>query len=77
MNRLLEIETIQLRIPGLSRPEARRVGVDIVERVSKEIPAHGPKQRLGKVQMQISVPVGASSDQIAKLVAQAILEKLA
>ena len=76
MNRILEIETIELRIPGLSRFEARRAAMDIVQQVSRAMPGGGPRQRLGKLDVRIKVPEGVTSEQLVKLVAQAILEKL-
>ena len=76
MPKTVEIETLHLRIPGLSREDARRAGEEVAQRVSLELPAYGKKQRLGAINLRVNLPVGTPRDQIAKLIALAILEKL-
>ena len=76
MPKTVEIETLHLRLPGLSREEARRAGEEVAERVSLELPAYGKQQQLGALDLRVKLPVGTPRDQIAKLIALAILEKL-
>ena len=76
MSKTVEIETLHLRIPGLSREEARRAGEEVAQRVSLALPEYGRKQRLGAIDLRVNLPVGTPRDQIAKLLALAILEKL-
>lgn len=76
MSKTVEIETLHLRIPGLSREEARRTGEEVAQRVSLDLPAYGKNQRLGALNLRVNLPVGTPRDQIAKLIALALLEKL-
>src|SRR5882672_6752381 len=72
----VEIEKLSLRIPGLSREEGRGIGEEVVERVARDLPANGRRQHLGALDLRVNVPVGTPPDQMAKLIALAILEKL-
>jgi hypothetical protein len=76
MARTVEIETLNLRIPGLNRDQARRAGREVAEHVSRGLSTHGRSQQLGAINMRVKVLVGTPSDQIPKLIALAILEKL-
>ena len=76
MSKTVGIETLHLRIPGLSREEARRTGEGVAQRVSLDLPAYGKNQRLGALNLRVNLPVGTPRDQIAKLIALALLEKL-
>lgn len=72
----VQIENLNLRIPGLSREEGRRVGEEVAERVSDSLPADGKRLRLGALSLRVNVPVGTPRDQIAKMIALSILERL-
>ena len=72
----VQIENLHLRIPGISREEGRGMGEEVAERISQSLPGDGKRQRLGALTMRVKLPVGTPRDQIAKLIALSILEKL-
>jgi hypothetical protein len=72
----VEIDKLYLRIPGISRDQARGIGEEVAQRVSRDLPEHGRSQHLGALDLRVNVPVGTPRDQMAKLIALAILEKL-
>jgi hypothetical protein len=72
----VKIEKLHLRIPGLSREEARRMGEDVAQRISESLPAKGRRERLGALEMRVRIQPETSRDGLARLIAQSILEKL-
>jgi hypothetical protein len=72
----VQIGELRLRIPGVSREEAKRMGQDVAQRVSESLPARGRSEHLGAVDMRVSVQKGTPRDQIARLITRSILEKL-
>ncbi|MDQ3546109.1 MAG: hypothetical protein M3429_06280 [Verrucomicrobiota bacterium] len=72
----MQIDNLNLRIPGISRGEARGIGKEVAERVAASLPVDGKRQRLGALSLRVNVPVGTPRDQMAKLIALSILEKL-
>ena len=72
----VEIQKLHLRVPGLSREEATRMGADIANHIAQSLPADGRSERLGAVDMRVSLQQGTPRDQLAKLIARSILEKL-
>ena len=72
----VQIENLNLRVPGLSREDGRKMGEEVAERVAASLPASGKRYRLGALDLRVNVPVGTPGDQIAKLIALSILEKL-
>ena len=62
MSRTVEIELLQLRIPGLTRDEAQRAGKEVARRVSKALPAHGKRERLSLIDLRVRVPAGTPRD---------------
>jgi GGDEF domain-containing protein len=72
----VQIDKLQLRLPGLGREEARRVGAEVAQRLSESLPKSGKKERLGALTMRVKLPRGTRRDQIANLAARSILERL-
>ena len=72
----VQIGELRLRIPGVSREEAQRMGEDVAQRISESLPAKGRREQLGAVDMRVSVQRGTPGDQLSRLIAQSILEKL-
>jgi hypothetical protein len=72
----VQIEKLHLRIPGLSREEGQRLGADVAEYIAQSLPSSGRTEHLGALDMRVSLRRGTPRDQIARLVAQSILEKL-
>lgn len=72
----VEIERFHLRIPGLTRDEAQGVGREAMQRVADSLPKNGKQQNLGSLDLRVNVPVGTPRDQLAKMIALSILERL-
>ena len=72
----VHIGRLHLRIPGVSREEAQRMGEDVAQRISDSLPGEGRRERLGALDMRVRIQPGTSRDNLAKLIAQSILEKL-
>ena len=72
----VQIAKLHLRIPGLSRAAAERMGADVAHHVAQGLPASGRRERLGALAMRVSIQPGTSRDGLAKLIAQSIVEKL-
>lgn len=70
------IESLDLRIPGISREAGREIGNEVSERIAASLPGDGKRQRLGALSLRVNVPVGTPRNQIAKMIALSILEKL-
>lgn len=76
MGRTVEIETLHLRLPGLTRDEAQSVARKVSEQVSKRLPRRRTTQRIDTINLRVNLSAGLSQDEISKLIARAILEKL-
>jgi hypothetical protein len=73
----LRIETLNLRIPGLTEAEARQLGREVVQRIAEGLPAQARALRLGALDLRVTVPGGMPRDHLAERIAMAILERLA
>ncbi len=73
---VVRIDDLRLRIPGLTEPEARRLGEDVARRVAEELPPRGRVDRLALLDLRLSVPVGVAKDQLAGRIAEEILKRL-
>jgi hypothetical protein len=71
------IEELFLRLPGLSREEARLVARDVAERVGHGLAEALPVTALGALELRLEVRAGASRDEMVETVARAILGALA
>ncbi len=76
MARTVEIETLHLRLPGLSRDEAQSVARKVSDQVSKRLPRGRKAQRIDAINLRVNLSAGLSQDELSKLIARAILEKL-
>lgn len=72
-NGTLGIKELHLRVPGLSAEEGRKLGQEVVQRVADRLPASDRPRRLEALGLCATVPEGTSRDQMASLIAEAIL----
>jgi hypothetical protein len=72
----VQIDRLHLRIPGLSREEATRMGADVAEHIAQSLPSDGRREHLGALDMRVSIQQGTPRDQLARVIARSILEKL-
>ena len=72
----VQIERLHLRIPGLSREEATRMGADVAEHIAQSLPVNGRSEHLGALDMRVSIQQRTPRNQMARLIARSILEKL-
>lgn len=72
----VQIDRLHLRIPGLSREEAARMGADIAEHIAQSLPSDGRRAHLGALDMRVSIQQGTPRHQLARLIARSILERL-
>ena len=73
---MVKIDSLNLCMPGVSKEEARAMGQNVAERVARSLPERTKNTHLGAVFLRVRVPVGTPRDEIEKLVALSILEKL-
>lgn len=72
----VQIDRLHLRIPGLSREEATRLGADVAEQIAQSLPSDGRHEHLGALDMRVSIQQGTPRDDLARVIAGSILEKL-
>ena len=72
----LQIEALNLRIPGLTAEQARQLGEDVVQRLAVSLPERATPLRLGALDLRVTVPAGTPQDRLAERIAGAILERL-
>jgi hypothetical protein len=72
----VRIGELHLRVPGLSREEARQMGEEVARRVADGLPSCGCVSQLGALDLRLSIPRATPRDRLAENIAQAIIEKL-
>jgi hypothetical protein len=72
----VRIDELILRAPGLTEEEARRMGEEVARRVAGSLPQQGRAERLGALELRLTIPYGMPYERLAEQIAQAILEKL-
>jgi hypothetical protein len=72
----VEIGKLHLRVPGLSRGEAQHLGNEVAHHIAQRLPSTGRREQFGAIDMRVRIHSGTLRDQLARLIAQAILEEL-
>ena len=70
---MLTIEELVLRVPGVKKEEARDLGNEVSSLVADGLSGQWGCRDLGSFDLRVTVPIGASHSQTAKLIAEAIL----
>jgi hypothetical protein len=70
------IEELFLRLPGLSSDEARTLSRQVASKLGQGLAQALPARALGALELKLKLRPGASADEMADSVAQAILEAL-
>lgn len=81
----LHIESLHLRVPGLTAEEGRRLGEEVARRLGDEVarrmgggvPERATPLHLGALDLRLTLPRRLSRDRLAEEIAMAILERLA
>jgi hypothetical protein len=73
---IVRINELRLRVTGMSAEEGRVLGQEVADRVSEEMSCRTSPQQLGALNITVPVPAGTPRNNIAPLVAQAILRGL-
>ena len=67
----LRIDRLVLRVPGLTRAEARDLGREVAERLAR--PGRtGDAGRIGSLELRMELPRGVARERIADLLAERI-----
>jgi hypothetical protein len=72
----VHIDSLTLRVPGLTTTEARDLGRAVVNKVAAQVPARSTPLHLGALDLRVTLPPGTRRDQMAAHIADAILEAL-
>ncbi len=72
----IEIDHLLLRIPGLTRQEAHRLGRDVAEGLSQRLPPQAGPLNLSAMELRLSVPPGTPKSRLAGLVVDEILRRI-
>ncbi len=73
----LHIESLNLRVPGLTAEEGRRLGEEVARRLGDGVPERAMPLHLGALDLRLTLPRGLPRDRLAEEIAIAILERLA
>jgi hypothetical protein len=79
MSATIEIGNLLLKIPGLSPDEARGLGEEVAHRLSvraAELPVWNRVRRFEALDVSLSLPPGASRQQLAGLIVESIWERI-
>ena len=74
---MVQIGELALRVPGNSKEEGRRLGNEVVRRVSDGLPGDHRDGHWGALDLRVTIPPGTTQSHMASLIAEAILRGLA
>jgi hypothetical protein len=69
----VHIGELRLRVPGVSVPAARELGRQVAAEIAAALPPGSQTPDLGAVRIRITMPPGASPEQMPARIARAIL----
>ena len=72
----VQIEQMQLNIPGLSQEAANILGRDVVRRVGQKLPPKIRENRLSNLQVKVDIPQGTPRELLAEIIADQICRSL-
>lgn len=72
----VRINELRLRVPGMHAEEGRSFGEDVVRCIAEALPRPMNSRRFGALNLKANVPAGTPRNQIAGVVAKAILRGL-
>ena len=72
----VQIEQLQLNIPGLSQEAANILGRDVVKRLGRKLPPKLRESRLSSLQVKVNIPQGTPRELLAEIIADQICRSL-
>lgn len=72
----VQIEQMQLNIPGLSQEAANILGRDVVRRLSQKLPPKLRENRLPSLQVKVNIPQGTPRELLPEVIADQICRSL-
>ncbi|MCX6224183.1 MAG: hypothetical protein NTV01_05455 [Bacteroidia bacterium] len=75
-DKVLNIEEMTLRLPGVNEKDAHDIAQDVAQRVAANLPDSFQNRRLDTLDLKLSISPGTSGTEMTKLIAEAILKGL-
>lgn len=72
----VHIAELRLRVPGLSVDAARALGEDVVQRVGEQLPSGLSRQRLGALEIRLTVPPDITRAELVERIAARMIGAL-
>jgi hypothetical protein len=70
------IDRLHLRIPGMTREQANRLGVTVAEQLARELPASARSGNIGNLRVRVAIPSGAPRARLSSMIAAGIIAKI-
>jgi hypothetical protein len=74
---MTQIESLVLQITGIDKENGRRLGEAVSRNLAANLPEGLKNRDLKTVNVQVTMPPGTSQDQMAHLIAKAIIRQIA
>jgi len=72
----VQIEQMQLNIPGLGQEAANILGRDVVRRIGQKLPSKLRDARLSNLQIKVNIPPGTPRELLAEIISEQICRSL-
>ncbi len=72
----VRIHELHLRVPGLTSEEGRALGAEVARRVGEALLMRGRAERLGALELRLTIPAGTPRNQLAERLAAEIAKRL-
>ena len=72
----VRIDELVLRVPGLGKEEAQRLGQEVVQRIADRLPPQVRLRHLRALDLRVAISVRTPRRKLAQLITDPILEKL-
>jgi hypothetical protein len=70
------IDQLHLRVSGLSRDQAKHLGLTVAQQLAREFPTIARSGNLRSLNVRLAIPTGTPRERLGSVIAEGIVKKI-
>jgi hypothetical protein len=72
----IRIDQLHLRVPGLTRGQAKHLGITVARQLARQLPGIRRERNLSTVNLRLTIPAGTPRERLGSVIVAGIIKKI-
>ena len=75
-NKRIQIDNLHIKVPGLNKEEAHKLGQNVSRRVAEDLPSNVKSGHLDSLNLNVSIPTDTGTNHLTSFITEAIIKSV-